>query len=90
MATVRDVAIRIEAELRTEGDAWVDVMRYSHVELPAGRSVPSSDDSRRSDHEEAAMSCSMRLDGATCSSSAKIRRHTSYWRWALTVLPSAR
>jgi hypothetical protein len=35
MATVRDVAIRIEAELRTEGDAWVDVMRYSDVELPA-------------------------------------------------------
>jgi hypothetical protein len=31
---VRDVAVRIEAELRTEGDAWVDVMRFQDVELP--------------------------------------------------------
>jgi hypothetical protein len=31
---VRDVALRIEAELRTEGDAWVDVMRFQDVELP--------------------------------------------------------
>jgi hypothetical protein len=31
---VRDVTLRIEAELRTEGDAWVDVMRFQDVELP--------------------------------------------------------
>jgi SMODS and SLOG-associating 2TM effector domain 1 len=31
---VRDVALRIEAELRTEGDEWVDVMRFQDVELP--------------------------------------------------------
>jgi hypothetical protein len=31
---VRDVATRVEAELRTETDAWIDVMRFQDVELP--------------------------------------------------------
>jgi hypothetical protein len=33
---VREIASRIEAELRTEGDAWIDVMRFQDVEFPAG------------------------------------------------------
>jgi hypothetical protein len=32
---VRRLAMRIEAELRREGDAWIDVMRYQDVDLPA-------------------------------------------------------
>ena len=31
---VRDIALLIESELRTETDAWIDVMRYHDVELP--------------------------------------------------------
>jgi hypothetical protein len=33
---VQVVALRIEAELRTEADAWIDVMRFQDVELPVG------------------------------------------------------
>jgi SMODS and SLOG-associating 2TM effector domain 1 len=29
-----DVAHRVDAELRTEGDAWIDVMRFHDVEFP--------------------------------------------------------
>jgi hypothetical protein len=35
LPTIRALALAIEAELRTEGDAWVDVMRFRDVELPA-------------------------------------------------------
>jgi conflict system pore-forming effector with SLATT domain len=32
---VRDLAARIEAELRTEANAWIDVMRFQDVDFPA-------------------------------------------------------
>jgi hypothetical protein len=31
---IRDIASRLEAELRTESDAWIDIMRFLDVELP--------------------------------------------------------
>jgi hypothetical protein len=31
---VRDIALRIEVELRTEGDAWIGVVRFQEVDLP--------------------------------------------------------
>jgi hypothetical protein len=31
---VADIAIRVDAELRTEAAAWIDVMRFQDVELP--------------------------------------------------------
>jgi hypothetical protein len=35
LPSIRALTLAIEAELRTEGDAWVDVMRFRDVELPA-------------------------------------------------------
>ena len=35
MGAVRAIAYRVEAELRTEGEAWIDVMRFQDVELPS-------------------------------------------------------
>ena len=35
MDGVREIALRIETELRTEGEAWIDVMRFQDVELPS-------------------------------------------------------
>lgn len=35
LGSVREVALRVEAELRTEGNAWIDVMRFQDVDLPA-------------------------------------------------------
>jgi hypothetical protein len=32
---VREIAVRIETELRTESEAWIDVMRFQDVELPS-------------------------------------------------------
>ncbi len=34
LEAVRNIAFRIEAELRTEGEAWIDVMRFQDVDLP--------------------------------------------------------
>ena len=38
---IRAVAARVEAELRTEGEAWIDVMRFQDVEPPLDVGLPS-------------------------------------------------
>ncbi len=35
LSGVREIAFSIEARLRTEGEAWIDVMRIQEVELPS-------------------------------------------------------
>ena len=35
MEAVRAIAFRVETELRTESEAWIDVMRFQDVELPS-------------------------------------------------------
>ncbi len=32
---IRDIALRVETELRSEGEAWIDVMRFQDLELPS-------------------------------------------------------